>query len=330
VDADRRVLGFVALAFVLLVLVAGAVRLGSGTTDAAPPGPDAPAGRGAGAAATEQPPPTRSPARGVRTPPPDTHAANGRIFGEGRFLVAYYGTGGTGSLGVLGESDPATMQRRLQAAARPFARRGQEVQLVYELIVTVADPAPGRDGDFSHDIPRGVVRQYVDAARRHDALLLLDLQPGRAGFLEVARRWEWALRQPHVGLALDPEWRMARGQVPGRVIGSVRAEEVDRVSGWLERLRASRGLPEKLFVLHQFRTDMVEGIARVADRPGLAEVQHVDGFGTPLQKLATYRTVERAARFHMGFKLFYDEDRPLMSAATVRRIKPAVRFVSFQ
>ena len=48
---------------------------------------------------------------------------------------------------------------------------------------------------------------------------------------------------------------------PGRVIGAVRAEEVNRVSGWLERLRASRGLPEKLFVLHQFRTDMIGGIA---------------------------------------------------------------------
>lgn len=325
-DADRRVLGFVALAFVLLLLVAGAVRLGSGSTDAAPAAPTV---REAVTAPTEQPSPTRPPADGVR-PPPDTHASGGRIFGEGRFLVAYYGTGGTGSLGVLGETDPATMQRRLRAAARPFAQRGREVQLVYELIVTVADPTPGRDGDFSHDVPRRVVRQYVDAARRHDALLLLDLQPGRARFLDVARRWEWALRQPHVGLALDPEWRMARDEVPGRVIGAVRAEEVNLVSGWLERLRASRGLPEKLFVLHQFRTDMVAGLGRVVDRPGLAEVQHVDGFGSPSQKLATYRTVERADRFHMGFKLFYDEDRPLMSAAAVRRIKPAVRFVSFQ
>jgi hypothetical protein len=32
----------------------------------------------------------------------------------------------------------------------------------------------------------------------------------------------------------------------------------------------------------------------------------------------------------MGFKLFYDEDVHRMSAADVRRIRPKVRFVSFQ
>jgi hypothetical protein len=32
----------------------------------------------------------------------------------------------------------------------------------------------------------------------------------------------------------------------------------------------------------------------------------------------------------MGFKLFYDEDRPLMRGGAVRRIRPAVRFVSYQ
>ncbi|WP_148615649.1 hypothetical protein [Nocardioides rubriscoriae] len=278
--------------------------------------------------------------RDVPTPRPapapvrSTHAANGHIFGDGRFLVAYYGTGGTGALGVLGETDPETMHRRLVRAARPFReigrRRGTEVQLVYELIVTIADRSPGPDGDYSHDVSRRVVRQYVAAARRHGALLLLDLQPGRARFIDVARRWAWALREPHVGLALDPEWRMGRREVPGTVIGSMSAGEVDLVSGWLDDLRRREGLPEKLFVLHQFRTDMVRDLDRVTDRPGLAMVQHVDGFGTPGQKLDTYRTVERAEAFDMGFKLFYDEDVPRMSAAEVRRIKPAVRFVSFQ
>ena len=57
---------------------------------------------------------------------------------------------------------------------------------------------------------------------------MLDLQPGRADFLEVRKRWQWALEEPYVGLALDPEWRMRPEQVPGRVIGSVGAAEVNR------------------------------------------------------------------------------------------------------
>jgi len=75
---------------------------------------------------------------------------------------------------------------------------------------------------------------------------------------------------------------------------------------------------------------MVRDVERVAPRPNLAMVQHVDGFGTPGQKLATYRTVARPARFTMGFKLFYDEDRPRMGPGAVHRLRPDVRFVSFQ
>jgi hypothetical protein len=252
------------------------------------------------------------------------------VFAGNHFLVAYYGTGQTGSLGVLGETDPDTMDRRLHRAAAPFRRPGQPLRHVYELIVTIADGHPGRDGDYSHDIPRSEVRRYIRAAHRNRALLLLDLQPGRSSFSEVARRWEWALRDPWVGLALDPEWRMRPHQVPAHTVGQVRAEEVNRTSAWLTRIVRQDGLPQKLFVLHQFRTDMVEDIGRVRRHPELAMVQHVDGFGTPRQKLATFHAVAQPRRFTMGFKLFYDEDVRRMQPRAVHAVRPQVRFVSFQ
>lgn len=251
-----------------------------------------------------------------------------RIFPD-HILVAYYGTATTPAMGVLGEHTPDRITRRLRATARPYGGDGRTVQIVYELIVTIADATPGADGDYSHDIARADVRRYVEAARRNGALLLLDIQPGRSDFLEVATRWQWALEEPHVGLALDPEWRMHR-TVPGTVIGSVSAYEVNRTARWLSQLTKENGLPEKLFVLHQFRTSMIENIGRIGPRANLAMVQHVDGFGTPGQKRATYRTVARPRQFAMGFKLFYDEDRPRMGSAEVHRLRPDVRFVSFQ
>jgi len=274
--------------------------------------------------------PAETPAAKPRTPPATLPGGGTKVFEGNRFLVAYYGTGQTGSLGVLGETDPDTMDRRLHRAARPFRKPGQPLRHVYELIVTIADGHPGPDGDYSHDIPRSEVRRYIRAAHRNDALLLLDLQPGRSTFPEVAKRWEWALRDPWVGLALDPEWRMGPRQVPAHTVGQVGAGEVNRTSGWLSRLTAREGLPQKLFVLHQFRVDMVERIGRVRQRPELAMVQHVDGFGTPRQKLATYHAVARPRQFTMGFKLFYDEDVRRMQSRAVHAVRPKVRFVSFQ
>lgn len=252
------------------------------------------------------------------------------IFARKRFLVAYYGTANTAALGVLGESDPDTMHARLTRAARPFKRKGERIQPVYELIVTVADASPGSDGDYSHDILHSLVQQYIDAAHRNGALLLLDIQPGRSDFLTVAKRWQWALEDPWVGLALDPEWRMAPDEVPAQTIGGVGAAEVNRVSGWLSSLTRRNGLPEKVFLVHQFQKSMVRGIRSVKRRGNLAEVLHVDGFGSPAQKLATYGALARPKQFRMGFKLFYDEDQPRMRATAVRRIDPGVSFVSFQ
>ena len=270
-----------------------------------------------------------SPASPV-TPPATLPGGATSIFGDGKFLVAYYGTAETGALGVLGETSPEQMARRVRRAAAPFARRKQPTQIVFELIVGIADRYAGPGHDYSHDIPRAEVQKYIDAAHRHDALLLLDIQPGRSDFLTAAKRWAWALKDPYVGLALDPEWRMGKHGVPGARIGSVDAREVNRVSAWLRDLVARNQLPQKLFVLHQFRTDMIDHIGSIEPRRGLVMVQHVDGFGTPGQKLDTFHAVARPRQFFMGFKLFYDEDVHRMSPADVRRINPKVRFVSFQ
>jgi hypothetical protein len=320
-------------ALIVLLVVAGTVgRIGESGTGASAVVPSAP---GSSTATQQARPGVRraayvvkpSPALDLRTALP----GGGRtVFGHHRFLVAYYGTAQTGAMGVLGSTDPDTMQRRLERAARPFRRAGEQIQPVYELIVTIADRSPGPDHDYSHDIPRPLVRHYLDAAHRHGALLLLDLQTGRAPFPEVAKRWAWALKDPWVGLALDPEWRMGPHQVPASVIGSVRASEVNQTSLWLSRLVRDRGLPQKLFVLHQFRLSMLPDVQKIVARPGLAMVQHADGFGTRRQKLATYHAITRPRQFRQGFKLFYHWDVHRFTPRQVRRIRPSVSFVSYQ
>lgn len=349
----RSPLSLAVVGLVVLVLLAGVIgHLGddaspasaaTGGRSAAPSAPPSDvASSGSASPTSPQSSTTTSPADTPDTPayvvpagpaiPPRPQLPGGgfKVFGDHRFLVAYYGTAQTGAMGVLGATDPATMQRRLMRAARPFREHGERIQPVYELIVTIADRSPGPDHDYSHDIPRDLVRRYVAAAHRNGALLLLDIQTGRSPFPVVAKRWAWALKKPWVGLALDPEWRMGRHEVPAHVIGSVRAAEVNRTSLWLSRLVRREDLPQKLFVLHQFRLSMLPDIGKVVHRPGLAMVQHADGFGTRGQKLATYHAITRPHQFRQGFKLFYQVDIHRFTAQQVRRIKPAISFVSFQ
>lgn len=319
----RRV-SAVLLAHLLAMTLVGAARTPAHATETPAGSTGSPAGTTSSTAATSG---TAGAARAVTRLP----GGGTRVFAKKRFLTAFYGTAGTAQLGVLGETDPERVVARIRRAGTPFLRRGERLMPVLELIVTVADGTenPTAAGDHSHDILHSHVQRYIDAAHRSGALLLLDLQPGRTDFLETAKRWEWALADPWVGLALDPEWRVGPDEVPGQVLGSVSAREINRTAGWLARLTAAGALPEKLFVIHQFTTGMVPDIGRVRARDGLAMVQHVDGFGSPAAKLATYAQVARPRKFTMGFKVFYDQDRPRMRPREVRRL-PDVKFVSYQ
>lgn len=265
----------------------------------------------------------------VQAVPAELPQGGRRLFPAYR-VVAFYGTAGNAALGVLGEASPERILPRLRRAAAPFATKDRKVQVAFELIATVAQAGPGRDGDYSQAIEMAQIQRYVDVARRHKVLVVLDLQPGRGSFLPQARRFERFLVQPHVGLALDPEWRMPPGTVPGRTIGRVSAAEVNAVSAYVAELVRRHDLPEKLFVLHQFRTSMLPDIAKIERRPGLAMVQHVDGFGTRSEKDATYARVRRPQQFHLGYKLFYDEDVRMYAPRDVLRFKPVPEYISYQ
>jgi len=310
----RRVAAIVALAVAAALVVFAITQLtGSKAAEQAE--------NGAGAKTAQATPAPRKPAelpRGGRTILPDFR------------VVAYYGAPQDKELGALGIGSPAHAARRLERAAKPFARKTRPVLPAMELLAVVAAASPGPGERYNMRQSDSVIRRYLKAARKAKTLLILDIQPGRSDFFTETKRLRKWLKEPDVGLALDPEWRMGPHEVPARVVGSVRAREVNHTSRWLSRLVERKGLPQKLFVLHQFRTAMIERIGQIKARPGLAMVQHVDGFGTPGQKLATFHAVARPRQFKLGFKLFYDEDVHRMRPAQVLAIRPRVSFVSFQ
>jgi hypothetical protein len=253
------------------------------------------------------------------------------IFPDFR-VVAYYGAPQAAALGELGIGTPASMAKRLAKQARPYRAGGRPELPAMELIAVIANAHPGRDGQYRTQQPDEIVQRYLTAARKAKALLILDVQPGYADFLAEARHLEKWLREPDVSLALDPEWKVPPGQVPGRVLGSVDAREVNAVSFWLAGLVKQHDLPEKLLVVHRFTKDMIRDEARLKTRPGIALTMNVDGFGTNVVKEAKYRSFAYPARaaIHNGYKLFYHEDPVTAKPGRVLRLRPRPELVVYE
>ena len=261
--------------------------------------------------------------------PPELPRGGRSVLPEHR-VVAFYGAPQSRELGALGIGTPRGAARRLAREARRYRRDDRAELPALELITVIANADPGDDGMYRSRQEDAVIRRYLRAARRAKALLLLDIQPGRSDFFTETTRLEKWLKEPDVGLALDPEWRVTEGQVPGQVIGSVDAREVNATSGWLAKLVEANDLPEKLFVIHQFTDDMVEH--RDLKQPeGLDMVLNVDGFGGQEVKVAKYKDFTREAKdFHHGFKLFYEEDSGLMTPRQVLRLRPRPELVVYE
>jgi hypothetical protein len=252
------------------------------------------------------------------------------IFPEHR-VVAFYGAPQDDELGVLGIGSPTAMSRKLEKVTRAYGRKTRPALPAMELIATVAAAHPGDDGQYRIRQTDAVIERYLRAARRAKALLVLDIQPGHADFLEEAQALERWLKEPDVGLALDPEWHTP-GAVPGQRIGSVDARTVNAVSAWLDRIVTRERLPEKLFVVHQFTADMVRSKPLVKPRRGLAVTFNVDGFGDRPNKIAKYAEFTRGERPELfdGFKLFYKEDTNLFKPGAVLDLSPPPDLVVYE
>jgi hypothetical protein len=297
-----------ALGVLAAVLVVAALLLGNGD-DSDPPEP---------ASATQE-----------AAAPPELPRGGRSVLPEHR-VVAYYGAPQSRELGALGIGTPGGAARRLAREARRYRRDDRAELPALELITVIANADPGDDGMYRARQSDSVIRRYLRAARQAKALLLLDIQPGRSDFFTETTRLEKWLKEPDVGLALDPEWRVTDGQVPGQVIGRVDSREVNATSAWLSQLVAKHDLPEKLFVIHQFTDDMVEH-RELKRHEGLDMVLNVDGFGGREVKVAKYRDFTREAKdFHHGFKLFYEEDTDLMTPRQVLRLKPRPELVVYE
>ncbi len=201
----------------------------------------------------------------------------------------------------------------------------------FEIIATVAQSVPGHDGTYILDTDHPTIREYVDYAAAHDMLVFLDLQIGRGTVAAEIEKVRPLLERPHVHLALDPEFAVAEGEILGEHIGSLGAESIRYAQETLAELAAEHGLPPKVLIVHQFREDMISGKDALAPVPGVQLVIDADGYGVPILKTDVYNILVRDEPIEFGgIKLFYRQDKPLMTAAEVLALNPSPDLVIYQ
>ena len=267
-------------------------------------------------------------------------AANGELPGggglvfPGRRMVALYGHPSGPALGVMGEQPPA----EAAALAQEYADRYKDLTQwpvipAFEIIATVASDSPGDDGDYSNESQPDELRPYVDAITEAGGYAFLDLQPGRARLIDQAKMYEDLLKQPNVGLALDPEWKIGPDEVPMTNVGHVEAEEVNEVSEWLAQLVQDNDLPQKGLILHQFQLQMLRDRDQIrTDYPELSFILHADGPGDAGQKFGTWNAMRQglSSDYFMAWKNFIDEDTPMFDPTQTYDVDPRPWFVSYQ
>ena len=295
------------------------------------------------AACAGKPPKSPSPSAQAAplTPPvvaekakPELPRGGRALFPEYR-LVGFCGTPGGPALGELQGNLPAKTKALLGYADK-YAGAERRVLPVFELIAVVVQAGSGADGKYRRRVEDSVVDTYLRHARESKGLFLLNIQPGQSDFLTEVKHFEKYLREPDVGIALDPEWAMKPGQRPGKVYGQTDGAMINSIAEYMSKLTREGDLPEKALVFHQVNRHVVKDEATLHTYPGVVLIKSVDGLGPKAAKIETYLNLMEimGPSVHAGFKLFFDEDHrnggQLMTPAEVLALKPPPEYVMYE
>lgn len=240
-------------------------------------------------------------------------------------ILSYYGNPYTSDMGILGELPPQTLVEELKAHAQLYdslnGPRG--VQPALHLVYATAQGDPGREGLYLQYVDEETLREYIQLACENGLLIFLDLQIGRSDVRsEVAKILPY-LEQAHVHAALDPEFAMPQGEVPGESIGSLDAADVNAAQAVLQDLLREGDLPDKILIVHRFTKGMLTNPELIDDLPRVKLVIDMDGFGPSEIKRVKYGWYAAPAEYS-GIKLFFRHDTDLMSEQEVLELNPDV------
>jgi hypothetical protein len=246
-------------------------------------------------------------------------------------LVTYYGNPWSGAMGILGQLSQSELVGALQRRAAQYQTAGgKPVRPAIHMVVTTAQASPGADGLYRARMPASLIREYSNLAANNGMLFIADVQVGRSTVADEIAVIHSFLEEPHVHLALDPEFDMWGSQVPGVELGHMTAAEINHAIGVMANIATQTG-QRKILMVHQFAASMLPDKAAIGSDPRLDMAIIMDGFGGEDIKIKHYNMYVRDSDFRFGgIKLFFDWDRPLMTAGQALSLTPSPNVIIYQ
>ena len=256
-------------------------------------------------------------------------------------VVAYYGNLYSNRMGALGKWPKKESIPKLLAEVKKWNDADSVIKAIPALhyICATAQGSPGKDGKWRFRMPFGQIDTVLNWAKEINALVFLDVQIGLSTLQAEIPLLEKYLSMPNVHLGIDPEFAMngKGGKRPGSVIGTMSADDINYVSGYLAGLVKKNNIPPKILVVHRFTQGMVTNYKQIKLYPETQIVIDMDGWGYPAKKIGTYKNwiYSQPIQF-TGFKLFYVNDteksgqKEMMSPTEVLKLKPAPIYIQYQ
>lgn len=253
-------------------------------------------------------------------------------------IIAFYGNFYSKRMGILGQYPENVVLQKLAQRVKDWntADPTTPVMPAIHYIASTAQKDPGIDKKYIFRMPKEQIQKALDLADKAQAITFLDIQLGQSTVQEEIPRLEEYLKQPTVHLGIDPEFAMKNGKVPGTVVGSLDASEINWTMEYLAKLVRDNNLPPKILVIHRFTQDGITHYDQIKPLPEVQIVIHMDGWGSPDHKKTTYRHVIFPEPIQFaGLKIFYGNDmiKPstrLITPAEILKLHPIPIYIQYQ
>ena len=263
---------------------------------------------------------------------------------KNELIVAYYGRPGVRSLGVLGEYPVSQLKPMIKKRVEEYARiTGKQVRPGFDIIYGLASAEPGPHKDYIIHLNSKKLQPYIEAAENEGFVLFLETQLGEHMPQDAIHHILKYMKHHNVHLAVDPEFEVSNLNVrPGKKIGRVEAAWINRVQAIMDKYMKANGINEKkILLLHMFRHTMVEHKEQLRHYDNIDLIFNLDGHGSPKLKVDIYNAIytkKYADKVAGGFKLFFNEDHPMMTPKQVmgmeyaegKKVKYPPKLINYQ